>query len=88
MQSRLSRLSVELIIAKCVFYLWNLLLQNVSFMLINQYLEFKNSNLMIPILLDRYLEYLSNATSLDASRVLFLAWLFLQNTTRSDFSEF
>jgi hypothetical protein len=43
---------------------------------------------MNPILLDRYMEYLPNATGLDAKRILFLAWLFLQNTTRSDFREF
>jgi hypothetical protein len=43
---------------------------------------------MKPIFFDGYLVYLSNATGLDAKRVLFLAWLFLQNTTRSDFREF
>jgi hypothetical protein len=48
----------------------------------------RNSNLMNPILLDRYLEYLPNATSLDTNRILFLAWLVLQNTIRSDFMEF
>jgi hypothetical protein len=47
-----------------------------------------NSKFMKPIFLDGYLVYLSNATGLDAKRILFLAWLFLQNTTRSDFREF
>jgi hypothetical protein len=47
-----------------------------------------DSNLMNTILLDRYLEYLSNATGLDVNRVLFLAWLFLKITTKSDFREF
>jgi hypothetical protein len=41
-----------------------------------------------PILLDGYLGYLSNATGLNAKRVIFLAWLVLQYTTRSDFRDF
>jgi hypothetical protein len=39
------------------------------------------------ILLDRYLKYLSNATDLPKSEPLFIAGLFVQNTTRSAFRE-
>jgi hypothetical protein len=60
----------------------------VSFPLENPYLVIQRPIKLSPILLDGYLVYLSNATGLDAKRVLFLAQLFLQNTTRSDLGNF
>jgi 4-hydroxybenzoate polyprenyltransferase len=60
----------------------------MSFPLENPYLVIHRPIKLSPIFLDGYLVYLSNATGLDAKRVLFLAQLFLQNTTISEFREF
>jgi hypothetical protein len=43
---------------------------------------------MNPILLDGYLECLSNATGPPANEALFIEWLFLQDNTISNFRDF
>jgi hypothetical protein len=60
----------------------------MSFALIIPYLEIQRPNWIESNFVENPPAVPSHVTGLVAIRSLFLAWLFLQNTTRSDFREF